>query len=144
MKTIGTKLMAVLASGSGCVARPDWIERTLVTVDVTGLWHGISEAGGAGGGNVALWLDLRQDGPKVKGFARPGGGLSRPIEGTIAGDRFSFRPSYGARGRLTGEVTVSGDRMRGDVVIQTGTITYRVLVLQRVEPSSRPDSPARE
>ena len=60
MKIFGAMLLAmVIAIDSGCVTRPDWIERTLVTVDVTGVWHGISEAG-LGGGNVALWLDLRQ------------------------------------------------------------------------------------
>ena len=32
-------LVAVLAFGSGC-AKPDWIEQTLVTVDVTGRWQG--------------------------------------------------------------------------------------------------------
>ena len=31
-------LVAVLAFGSGC-AKPDWIEQTLVTVDVTGTWQ---------------------------------------------------------------------------------------------------------
>jgi hypothetical protein len=81
MKSIGAMLLTmVIAIDSGCVTRADWIERTLVTVDVTGVWQGISEAG-MGGGNVALWLDLRQEGPKVTGSARPEGGLSRSIEG---------------------------------------------------------------
>jgi len=39
-------LVAVLAFGSGC-AKPDWIQQTLVTVDVTG--HGsLSGAGSSG------------------------------------------------------------------------------------------------
>ncbi len=40
MNTI-TRLIfvAVLAFGSGC-AKPDWIQQTLVTVDVTGVWSG--------------------------------------------------------------------------------------------------------
>jgi hypothetical protein len=126
-----------LALLGGC-AKPDWIERTLVTVDVTGAWQGISEAG-VGGGNVALWLDLRQEGPKVTGSARPEGGLSRSIEGTVAGDMFSFKSSGAA---VTGEMTVSGDKMRGDVVVQTGTYTYKIRLLQRIGPS-RLDSPPR-
>jgi hypothetical protein len=139
MKSIGAMLLAIaMAIDSGCVTRPDWIDRTLVTVDVTGVWHGISEAG-LGGGNVALWLDLRQEGPKVTGSARPEGGLSRSIEGTIAGDMFSFRSSGAV---VTGEVTVSGDKMRGDLVVQMGNYTYRVLALQRVG-TSRPDLPPR-
>jgi hypothetical protein len=38
---------AGLLLGSGCVSRPDWIEATLVTVDVTGVWYGpgASQAG---------------------------------------------------------------------------------------------------
>ena len=40
MRTIAWAiLVAALAGGSGC-ARPDWIEQTLVTVDVTGTWRG--------------------------------------------------------------------------------------------------------
>ena len=46
MKVIAGALIivAALAFGSGC-ARTDWIERTLVTVDVTGTWYG--SVGGA-------------------------------------------------------------------------------------------------
>ena len=40
MKTIaGVLIVAALVFGSGC-ATSDWIERTLVTVDVTGTWFG--------------------------------------------------------------------------------------------------------
>src|SRR6266446_4611042 len=40
MKTIARMLLAIsLALGAGC-ARGDWIDRTLVTVDVTGVWVG--------------------------------------------------------------------------------------------------------
>jgi hypothetical protein len=43
MRTIAWILMAAaLAIGSGCATPPDWIERTLVTVDVTGSWYGTS------------------------------------------------------------------------------------------------------
>jgi len=40
MKTMSAFLgAALLAVVSGC-ARPDWIERTAATVDVTGTWEG--------------------------------------------------------------------------------------------------------
>ena len=57
-------LVVMLACASGC-ARPDWIERTLVTVDVTGVWYG--EAQGAWNIQPYVWLDLQQGGPKANG-----------------------------------------------------------------------------
>ena len=43
MKTlIGLLVATTLAIGSGCV-KQDWIDRTLVTVDVTGTWVGSTE-----------------------------------------------------------------------------------------------------
>jgi hypothetical protein len=40
MKAIlGLLVAAVLAVGSGC-AKTDWIDRTLVTTDLTGIWTG--------------------------------------------------------------------------------------------------------
>jgi hypothetical protein len=129
-------LVAALACGSGC-ARPDWIEQTLVTVDVTGTWQGgVGGTGGAGGASYEFFLE--QQGPKVKGSVRaygatlmPGGSLSGPIEGTVAGDVFSFRQTNGA---LTGETTVSGDDMTGQVSFQGA---YRIS-LRRVNSPSRP------
>ncbi len=114
-------MAAALAIGSGCATPPDWIERTLVTVDVTGHWHGTSLAR-SGGANVTpeIWLDLRQEGPKVTGSMRSRGmrgrptGAPVPIEGGIAGDVFSFRRADGSG---TGELTVRGDEMFGEVTI---------------------------
>jgi hypothetical protein len=54
-----------LAFGCGC-ARPDWIEQTLVTVDVTRTWRN------AEGG--LFELKLVQQGSKVTGFVVYGGG----------------------------------------------------------------------
>jgi hypothetical protein len=48
---------ALLACASSC-AKPDWIEQTLVTVDVTGTWY--DDAG-------SLELKLDQQGSKVTG-----------------------------------------------------------------------------
>jgi hypothetical protein len=131
MKTIARVLLvAALASGSGCATPPDWIQRTLVTVDVTGYWHGATLAGSGTQFKPEMWLDLQQEGPKVKGFiqwngfafaARPTS--PRSIEGTISGDVFSFRQTDGP-GR--GELTVRGDDMTGEVSIgQSVPMTLR-------------------
>ena len=53
-------LVAVLALGSGC-AKPDWIDQTLMTVDVTGTWR---DSGGT------IDLTLEQQGSKVTGSMR--------------------------------------------------------------------------
>ncbi len=46
MKAAGTMLIAaVLLLSPGCVKQPDWIETTLVTVDVTGVWEGTGPGG---------------------------------------------------------------------------------------------------
>jgi hypothetical protein len=60
--TAGVLIVAALAFGSGC-ARTDWIDRTLVTVDVTGTW----EASVEGGTSRGLWFQLEQQGSTVKG-----------------------------------------------------------------------------
>jgi hypothetical protein len=53
MKTIaGVLIVAAVVLGSGC-ARSDWIERTLVTADVTGTW-----SGSTGGGGDRMWAAL--------------------------------------------------------------------------------------
>jgi hypothetical protein len=133
-------LVAALACGSGCT-RPDWIEQTLVTVDVTGTWLG--SVGGTGGqGGASYELVLEQQGPKVKGSVQrhgsvppsaTSGNLSGPIAGTVAGDVFSFRQTNGP---LTGETTVSGDEMTGEVSF----VLVRTITLRRVNSPSRPRS----
>ena len=138
---IGT--LAALMCVSGCTTPPDWIERTLVTVDVTGHWYGSSpQSSGAGSSYAEFWLDLQQAGPKARGSIRAkgirtGAGLGGtgwvPIEGTIAGDVFTFRQTDGP-GR--GEFTVRGDEMTGEVSIGfSGPI-----IVRRIESSPRPDS----
>ena len=49
---VGSLVAAMLASGC---AKPDWIEQTLVTVDVTGTWVGSM---GKGPGVVEVRLEL--------------------------------------------------------------------------------------
>jgi hypothetical protein len=141
MKTIGWILSAAaLAIGSGCTTPPDWIQRTLVTVDVTGHWHGATLAGSGTQFKPEVWLDLQQEGPKVKGFIQWNGfaGAARPtsprsIGGTISGDVFSFKQTDGP-GR--GELTVRGDEMTGEVSIGQSV----PMILRRIESSPRPDS----
>ena len=136
MRAIAGLLLATMLTMSVGCAKTDWIDRTLVTVDVTGAWQGSEKT-------LSLKLDLEQEGSTVKGFVRyrgvnplPGGSTGGPIEGTVAGDVFRFRDS---RGTVEGELRVSGDEM-------SGLVSYfgqRSLTLRRVDPSTRPASPPR-
>src|SRR5262245_34432259 len=92
----------------GC-AKPDWIQQTLVTVDVTGTWATA---------NGTLVLKLAQDGPKVTGSMVAlgtmfGGGVSGAIEGTVSGDVFRFKQTSGTIWLKESEMRVSGDEMSG-------------------------------
>jgi hypothetical protein len=146
MRTLSRVLIAAaLAFGLGC-ASTDWIDRTLVTVDVTGVWTGgPGELGASAGG---LQLELEQQGPTVKGFIRIQGAdgvlLGGPIDGTVAGDVFHFS---GARGMWEGEGTVSGDEMIG-LMSRAGRADTehggsRPFSFRRVDSSPRPSSPSR-
>ena len=131
-------LVFVVALALGSCARPDWIEQTLVTVDVTGVWVGGTRAGGGTG----IQLEPEQQGAKVKCKVRavgaathgPWGTLpSGPVDGIVAGDVFSFSQTNGV---LKGEMTVAGNEM-------TGTITAGgryPISLQRSNSSSHPTS----
>ena len=128
-------VVAALAFGLGC-ARTDWIDRTLVTVDVTGTWYGHL------GGTLPteMLLELKQEGSIVTGALqqrtrRAGVDLSGSIEGTVAGDVFRFR---NPRGTVEGELTVSGDEMNGPMSSFSGSVP---MSLRRVDPSSLPASP---
>jgi len=141
MKTVGVILMAaVLATGSGC-ARPDWIERTLVTVDVTGVWSGVMARGGPTSFDITI--DLKQEGPKVTGFLKWTGfsysgfyeDLPGPVEGTVSGDRFEFKRINGS---FSGAMTVAGDEMTGQGQMSVGLGS---IFLRRVDSSPRPSSP---
>jgi hypothetical protein len=107
-----TLIITALVLGSGC-AQKDWIDRTLVTVDVTGKWYGQLQAIGS----RAILFDLEQQGSTVKGALQLGPGGNQPIEsglalvaGTVAGDVFRFRET---RGSIEGELSVGGDEMAG-------------------------------
>ena len=134
---VGLLVVAAVAVDSGR-AKTDWIDRTLVTVDVTGTWSGSLH--GVGTGSRELLLDLKQNGSTVKGSVQvspTAGMMPDTIDGTLAGDGFRFRDS---RGRLECNLTVSGDEMAGQVSFQgsTSQISFR-----RTDPSSPPGSPPR-
>ena len=111
----------LVLTAAGC-ARPDWIEQTLVTVDVTGVWQGtIARAGSHG----PLKLTLQQSGPKVTGQLKgTTSGMDGPLEGTVTGDIFRFRSP---RAGVSGELQVNGDEMTGSGTTQgdPGTMTLR-------------------
>ena len=111
-------IAAVLTCGSGC-AKSDWVDRTLVTNDVTGVWTGVSAGRGLiAGGSIEFRLDLEQEGTKVVGNFMMAPHLDRmgdatgPIDGRLEGDVFRFKARSGP---LAGELTVSGDQMEGSI-----------------------------
>jgi hypothetical protein len=138
---VGLLVAAGLAVGSGC-ANTDWIDRTLVTVDVTGTWSGYLAGSGSSPGD--LWFELEQQGSTVKGSVRfgrggyvvLGGSGAEPLTGTVTGDVFRFSA---ARGAIDGEVKVSEGEMNGLV----SYVGNRSLFLRRVDPSSPSASPPR-
>ena len=101
----------LVLDGCGC-AKTDWIDRTLVTVDVTGTWSGTMMAAGSGGaGGVRdVVFELAQKGLTVKGTMRvtPRGQAPDTLEGTVAGDVFRFKDP---RATWEGELTISGEEM---------------------------------
>ena len=135
-------IAAVLLLSPGCVKQPDWIETTLVTVDVTGVWEGtISGWGGTGGSLPATraLLDLDQEGPKVKGKLQTGSATGRssgPLEGRVGGDVFHFRVTSSQGDTAPGEMTVSGDQMEGTFTIHTsaGPQTARISLRRVASP----------
>ena len=133
-------LATLLAVTTGC-AQKDWIDRTLVTVDVTGTWAGTMMAAGSGGAGGArdVVLELEQRGSTVKGTMRvtPRGAAPDTLQGTVAGDVFRFKDP---RAVWEGELTVSGEEMAGPV--RTGGISG-LITLRRADPSSLPTSPPR-
>ena len=143
--TIRLLIATALLFALGC-AQKDWIDRTLVTVDVTGSWSGSVGGPGAGGKPPDVTFELEQQGAIVKGFMHlPAGGSSQgvsysarinpgPLDGTVSGDVFRFRLRSGT---LEGELRVSGDEMEGQV-LWSGN---RPISLRRVDPSSPLASP---
>ena len=117
-------LVSLLVFGAGC-ARPDWIEQTLVTADVSGTWTG-----------GLLQLTLDQQGSKVTGsmFQRVVNTRSA-ITGAVTGEVFKFK-AVGTNAIYEGELTVDGDEMKG-YVRSSGPPT--ITTLRRAStPSNQP------
>ena len=114
MRPLLTRRLAVglfLFIVSGCAQRTDWVEGTLVTVDVTGVWKGrVTPSVAIGGLSGEFEMTLAQRGPKVTGDGRIRA-QKLSIEGTVRGDVFSFSD---LEGRLRGQATVIGDQMSGE------------------------------
>jgi len=143
MKTFAGLLLAMfLTMDAGC-ASTDWIDRTLVTVDVTGTWSGTVGGGLSPFQTPDLLFELEQQGSRVKGSLRVmPGGLAK-LDGTVAGDVFRFKAlgAYANNRDMEGEVMVSGDEMSGRM--STPVLGDRPLSLRRVDSPSRPASPPR-
>src|SRR5215470_3969521 len=101
---------ALLACGSGCAKKPDWVQQTLVTVDVTGTWLGSCR--GRSFSIPTIGMILAQSGSKVTGQGNTPGSTSVRwgAEGSINGDVFRFNPQSGP-----GEFQVNGDEMSGSL-----------------------------
>jgi len=139
MKSLWVAIVVAFVLASAC-ARQDWIDRTLVTENVTGVWSGSTEGSV---GRPPIQLELRQQGAKVTGVMKvsPVGsasfGSSLPIEGSLAGDVFTFRDQ---RGVYSGELTVGGDDMVGQILGQWGK---RPASLHRESAGTQSDSATR-
>ena len=134
---LGLLLLAIYTVGGGC-AKTDWIERTLVTVDVTGAWSGATTSSQSGVsliGNYLVKLELQQQGSRVSGYIHVSPGTttiaSGPLEGDVAGDVFRFKVG---RGGVSGELTVNGDEMTGPI----GSDRQLSINLRRIDSSAAP------
>jgi hypothetical protein len=119
-RVIGLLVLAL----AGC-ARSDWIESTLVTVDVTGEWVGTWIT--TGGGATTLYLNARQSGGKVTGQLTTSGWNAAQyprsdIVGTLTGDVFRFES-----GERQFDLVVTADEMRGQAngPRGRGTVEFR-------------------
>src|SRR5262245_8091382 len=118
---------ALLLVAAGCArSHSDWIESTLVTVDVSGVWQGRATRVGGVGDYGAVDMTLQQSGAKVTGritLSSLSAARDTRLEGTISGDIFSFRTLDGTR---SGELQVSGDEMSGLGTITTGRARFEL------------------
>ena len=116
--------------GEGCARSDDWIERTLVTVDVAGEWARTwTTRALVNEGTGQIWLTLQQSGPKVTGQLKTVGRafgspkVDGPLEGIVSGDMFSF---HYAGGRLDGAAQVTGDEMIGSMQGDRGDLAINL------------------
>ena len=119
LRTLARVLLVLAIASTIACARQDWIDRTLVTENVTGAWTG---SFGEGNSYRSIQFELRQQGARVTGvmMVSPTGsgfGSSISIEGSVTGDVFTFRDQ---RGTYSGELTVAGDNLEGQIVSHYG------------------------
>ena len=98
-----TTMVSVLVSG--CAQKTDWIQGTLVTVDVSGGWRGTVTIGSSFSSDMEL--TVMQRGAHVTGDGRIHA-AKVSIVGTVRGDVFSFQDTSG---RLRAEGTVMGNEL---------------------------------
>ena len=127
-------MATLLTMTAGC-ARTDWIDRTLVTVDVTGSWVLSPDEN--------LWLELKQEGAKVTGSYRWTGWWANedrggPLEGTLNGDALQFKQIMGAS--LQAEMVVNGDEMSGRLQTKQSN---QLRTFRRINSASQPGQPTR-
>ena len=139
MKAAWVVMAVAVVFASGC-AQKDWIDRTLVTENVTGAWAG---SFGEGNSYREIRLNLQQEGAKVTGSATLLGpdasrlGFPFTLQGSVGGDVFIFKAE---RGETSGELMVSGDDMSGQITSVYGTSR---ISLHRVESASPTGAPPR-
>src|SRR5262249_21638767 len=136
MRQARLALALLLTVSLGC-AQKDWIDRTLVTENVTGGWTG---SFGEGNSYRLIQLELRQQGAKVTGVLIVPivtFGSNVPIVGSVTGDVFTFRDQ---RGIYSGELTVGGDNMDGQIL---GPFGNRRASLRRGSAGAQSDSAPR-
>ena len=127
MKTLAGLLLATLLTMSAGCAKTDWIDRTLVTVDVTGTCdrYSVGGTGGAGGSFELGFGSSNKERPSKDRWPTMGSGSG--VDGTIAGD---VSVGERARGDAEGELAVSGDEMM-DREMFDGTLGNQRIILRR-------------
>jgi hypothetical protein len=108
-RAVGLAMALVLLGVAGCAQKADWVEGTLVTVDVTGIWKGrmMPLPSGIAG---EFEMTLTQRGARVIGEGRIRT-QKISVEGTVRGDVFTFNEPGG---RVRAEARVNGDELSGE------------------------------
>ena len=130
MRALATGLVVILAA-TGCAQKGDWIEGTLVTVDVSGVWTGTAEPMRTGSALYAvaggMELTLAQRGARVTGECRVRA-TKVIVDGTVRGDVLSFAAPDG---RMHAQATVDGDEMSGEGVGPQGFGQFKLKLSRR-------------
>ena len=134
-------LVAPLVLSLGCAKAP-WVDRTVITEDVNGVWLGfMAGPNGQAMVNGQVRLELQQRASKVTGsvyasssWVGSGGQPSLPIEGSMADDVLTFKDE---RSIVIGELTVSGDEMTGRGFVGRRPVTFTLRRLEMASSAAR-------